>query len=63
MIVVEVSTYVNALEYGLEQIGQGRLYFRPRLIAREIHGILGFDAKDAAAISTPANFETRQNLD
>ena len=55
--VVEVSTYVNALEYGLEQIGQGRR-ISDRLI-REIHGILL--SKGRGSNFHPGEFRDRQN--
>ena len=55
--VVEVSTYVNALEYGLEQIGQGRR-ISAQLI-REIHGILL--SKGRGSNFHPGEFRDRQN--
>ena len=55
--VVEVSTYVNALEYGLVQIGQGRR-ISDRLI-REIHGKLL--SKGRGSNFHPGEFRDRQN--
>ena len=55
--VVEVSTYVDALEYGLEQIANGRS-LSSRLI-REIHGKLL--AKWRGSNFHPGEFRDRQN--
>lgn len=55
--VVEVSTYVNALEYGLEQIEQGR-FISDRLI-REIHGRLLSEGRGSDF--HPGEFRDRQN--